>query len=186
MPGLIGLNNIKNTDFVNVIVQSLVRVPPLRDFFLIEKNYEHLSSMLVREFGALVRKIWSPHNFKGQVSPHELLQAAMHDSGNRFKIGVQSDPMDFLAWLLNALHTALGGTKKPGSSIIHTTFQGERNETEPQSTHLPEDFDVRDHARPPSSLKGIQPQRRRLRGRRLPGRLCAELLSARAWQGACA
>jgi len=32
--------------------------------------------------------------------------------------------MDFLAWLLNALHTALGGTKKPGSSIIHKAFQG--------------------------------------------------------------
>ena len=28
MPGLIGLNNIKNTDYVNVVVQSLSRVPP--------------------------------------------------------------------------------------------------------------------------------------------------------------
>ena len=125
MPGLIGLNNIKNTDFVNVILQALARVPPLRDFFLIEQNYaNYISSALVREFGALVRKIWSPFNFKGQVSPHEFLQAAMHDSGNRFKIGVQSDPMDFLAWLLNALHLALGGSKRPGSSIIHNTFQG--------------------------------------------------------------
>ena len=32
--------------------------------------------------------------------------------------------MDFLAWLLNALHTALGGTRKPGSSIIHRALQG--------------------------------------------------------------
>ena len=48
----------------------------------------------------------------------------MHASGSRYRIGVQSDPMDFLAWLLNALHTALGGTKAAGSSIIHTTFQG--------------------------------------------------------------
>ena len=124
MPGLIGLNNIKNTDYVNVVVQSLARVPPLRDFFLLPKNYAHCSSALVNEFGALVRKIWSPHNFKGQVSPHELLQAIMHASGNRFKIGTQTDPMDFLAWLLNSLHAALGGTRKPGSSIIHRTFQG--------------------------------------------------------------
>ena len=28
MPGLIGLNNIKDTDYVNVVVQSLSRVPP--------------------------------------------------------------------------------------------------------------------------------------------------------------
>jgi len=48
----------------------------------------------------------------------------MHASGNRFRIGTQADPMDFLAWLLNALHTALGGTKKSGSSIIHRALQG--------------------------------------------------------------
>ena len=90
MPGLIGLNNIKNTDFVNVVVQSLARVPPLRDYFLLPENYAHTSSVLVMEFGALIRKIWSPHNFKGQVSPHELLQAAMSASGNRFKIGQQA------------------------------------------------------------------------------------------------
>ena len=124
MPGLIGLNNIKNTDFVNVVVQSISRIPPIRDFFLHPANYAHVKSPLVAEFGALVRKVWSPYNFKGQVSPHELLQAVMHESRNKFKIGVQTDPMDFLAWLLNALHTALGGTRKPGSSIIHEALQG--------------------------------------------------------------
>ena len=35
MPGLIGLNNIKNTDYVNVVVQLLARIPPIRDFFLL-------------------------------------------------------------------------------------------------------------------------------------------------------
>jgi U4/U6.U5 tri-snRNP-associated protein 2 len=124
MPGLIGLNNIKHTDYVNVIVQALARVPPLRDFFLLPENYAHCRSPLVTEFGALVRKVWSPYNFKGHVSPHELLQAIMHASANRFKIGTQADPMDFLAWLLNTLHTALGGTRKPGSSVIHKALQG--------------------------------------------------------------
>ena len=28
-------------------------------------------------------------------------------------------------WLLNALHAGLGGTRKPGSSIIHKAFQGQ-------------------------------------------------------------
>jgi U4/U6.U5 tri-snRNP-associated protein 2 len=125
MPGLIGLNNIKNTDYVNVVVQSLSRVPPVRDFFLLPENYAHVKSQLVQEFGALLRKMWSPYNFKGQVSPHELLQAVAHESDNRFKIGTQTDPMDFLAWLLNALHSGLGGTRKPGSSIIHKAFQGQ-------------------------------------------------------------
>ena len=124
MPGLIGLNNIRSTDYVNVVIQSLARIPPIRDFFLLPSNYAQAKSALVHEFGALVRKMWSPYNFKGQVSPHELLQAVMHASGGRFKIGARADPMDFLAWLLNTLHTALGGTRKPGSSVIHRALQG--------------------------------------------------------------
>ena len=65
MPGLIGLNNIRHTDYVNVVLQALARVPPLRDFFLLPENYAHIKSPLVLEFGALMRKMWSPHNFKG-------------------------------------------------------------------------------------------------------------------------
>ena len=49
MPGLIGLNNIKNTDYVNVVVQSLARVPPIRDFFLLPDNYANVRSPLVHE-----------------------------------------------------------------------------------------------------------------------------------------
>ena len=56
---------------------------------------------------------------------HELLQAVAHESDNRYKLGTQTDPMDFLGWLLNALHAGLGGTRKPGSSIIHKAFQGQ-------------------------------------------------------------
>ena len=36
---MVGLNNIKSTDWLNVCVQALVRVPSLRNFFLVEKNY---------------------------------------------------------------------------------------------------------------------------------------------------
>jgi U4/U6.U5 tri-snRNP-associated protein 2 len=32
--------------------------------------------------------------------------------------------MEFLTWLLNALHTDLGGTRKRGSSIVHRALQG--------------------------------------------------------------
>lgn len=31
-------------------------------------------SLLVRRFGELVRKVWNPRAFKGQVSPHEFMQ----------------------------------------------------------------------------------------------------------------
>ncbi|PIN21321.1 Spindle pole body protein - Sad1p [Handroanthus impetiginosus] len=124
LPGMVGLNNIKETDFVNVTIQSLMRVTPLRNFFLIPENYVHCKSQLVQRFGELTRKIWHPRNFKGQVSPHEFLQAVMKASKKRFRIGAQSDPVEFMSWLLNTLHADLKSSKK-GSSIIHQCFQGE-------------------------------------------------------------
>ncbi|XP_038691230.1 U4/U6.U5 tri-snRNP-associated protein 2-like [Tripterygium wilfordii] len=124
LPGMVGLNNIKNTDFVNVTIQSLMRVTPLRNFFLIPENYQHCKSPLVQRFGELTRKIWHARNFKGQVSPHEFLQAVMKASKKRFRIGVQSDPVEFISWLLNTLHVDLR-TSKRKTSIINQCFQGE-------------------------------------------------------------
>lgn len=63
----VGINNIKENDFVNVTIQSLMRVTPLRDFFLIPENYKTCKSPLVQRFGELTRKIWHLKNFKGQV-----------------------------------------------------------------------------------------------------------------------
>ncbi|KAL6146763.1 hypothetical protein ACLB2K_057440 [Fragaria x ananassa] len=117
LAGMVGLNNIKQSDFVNVTVQSLMRVSPLRNFFLIPKNYEHCKSPLVHRFGELTRKIWHARNFKGQVSPHEFLQAVMKASKNRFRIGAPSDPAEFMLWLLNTLHSDLKTEKN--TSIIH-------------------------------------------------------------------
>ncbi|CAO2823598.1 unnamed protein product [Amaranthus hypochondriacus] len=123
LPGLVGLNNIKETDFVNVTIQALMRVTPLRNFFLIPENYKHCKSPLVQRFGELTRKIWHARNFKGQVSPHEFLQAVMKVSKKRFRIGAQSDPVEFLSWLLNTLHANLKSSKK-NTSIIYQCFQG--------------------------------------------------------------
>ncbi|XP_065854805.1 uncharacterized protein [Euphorbia lathyris] len=124
LPGMVGLNNIKETDFVNVTIQSLMRVTSLRNFFLIPENYQHCKSPLVHRFGELTRKIWHARNFKGQVSPHEFLQAVMKVSKKRFRIGQQSDPLEFMAWLLNTLHAELKTSKK-NTSIIYECFQGE-------------------------------------------------------------
>lgn len=43
VPGYIGLNNIKLTDYLNVVVQALAHVPPLRNFFMIPDNYKHVT-----------------------------------------------------------------------------------------------------------------------------------------------
>ncbi|KTG44745.1 hypothetical protein cypCar_00022821, partial [Cyprinus carpio] len=79
--------------------------------------------LLVQRFGELMRKLWNPRNFKAHVSPHEMLQAVVLCSKKTFQITKQGDAVDFLSWFLNALHGALGGTKKK-SSILTKVFQG--------------------------------------------------------------
>ncbi|PWA70244.1 U4/U6.U5 tri-snRNP-associated protein 2 [Artemisia annua] len=126
--GIMGLNNLKGTDLVNVVIQSLMRVTPLRNFFLIHENYKDCKSLLVQSFGELTRKIWrNARKFKGQVSPREFMQVVTDASNNRFCIGVQSDPADFMSWFLKTLHTELISCSKAKttSSIIHECFQGE-------------------------------------------------------------
>ncbi|KAI9306643.1 hypothetical protein BJ944DRAFT_159532 [Cunninghamella echinulata] len=125
IPGFVGLNNIKANDYVNVVIQALVHIPSFRDFFILEEFEKQARSQLVIRFGTLVRKMWNPKAYKGQVSPHELLQEISNSSGKRFKLTQQGNCIDFLSWFLNKLHHDLGGTKKPNSSIVYKTFQGE-------------------------------------------------------------
>ncbi|KAL3957551.1 hypothetical protein ACCO45_008129 [Purpureocillium lilacinum] len=105
-PGFVGMNNIKENDYLNVV-----------DF--------SSKTELVRRCSILFRKIWNPRAFKAHVSPHELLQEISLRSNKRFTLTAQSDPVDFLSWFLNNLHLGLGGSKtKPGSSMVQRTFQG--------------------------------------------------------------
>ncbi|KAJ4306418.1 Ubiquitin carboxyl-terminal hydrolase 10 [Collariella sp. IMI 366227] len=122
-PGFVGMNNIKENDYLNVIVQALSHVAPLRNYFLLE-NFTS-SPELVKRTAILFRKIWNPRAFKSHVSPHELLQEISLRSNKRFTLTTQSDPVDFLSWFLNNLHLNLGGSKtKPHSSPIQHIFQG--------------------------------------------------------------
>ncbi|BFZ17968.1 hypothetical protein BsWGS_21007 [Bradybaena similaris] len=131
LPGIVGLNNIKANDYCNVVLQSLSHVAPLRNYFLKEENYKKIKRppgdiqfLLVQRFGELIRKLWNPCNFKAHVSPHEMLQAVVLCSKKKFQITEQGDTIDFLSWFLNAMHSALNGTRKLSSSIINKTFRG--------------------------------------------------------------
>lgn len=81
-------------------------------------------SPLVRAFGDLVRNMWSDRRFKSTVDPHAFVQAVSDASDKRYRVGRQAEAGEFLAWLMHQLHVGLGGTRKPGSSVIHDIFQG--------------------------------------------------------------
>ena len=77
IPGAMGMNVIGNGDYVNVVVQALSHVVPIRNFFLVPKNYAYSSNPLVHAFGILIRKLWSRWRFKCNVSPHEVLLSVL-------------------------------------------------------------------------------------------------------------
>lgn len=119
LPGYIGLNNIKRNDYMNVIIHSLLHVPPLRDHLLLS-DFSGKHPELLRRFATISKKIWNPRLFKSQVSPHEFLQEVGRASGGKFRMESQGDPVEFLGWLLNHLHKDMGGTKKKNSSIPYS------------------------------------------------------------------
>jgi U4/U6.U5 tri-snRNP-associated protein 2 len=115
LPGYVGLNNIKKNDHMNVVIHTLLHIPPLRDNLLLS-NYHGKEPELLKRFATLAKKIWNPQLFKSQVSPHEFLQEVNRASAGKFSLEQQGDPVEFLGWLLNRLHKDLGGTKKKNSS----------------------------------------------------------------------
>ena len=149
--GLMGLNNIQRNDWLNVVVQALFRVHPLRNHLLLAPSSPSSSSsssvrsssspsVLLPYFRELVCKMANPRAFRGHVSPHELIQAVTTASDRQFRLGVQSDPLHFLSFFLNRLHLEMGGEvgggkgkgRKRGQqqshaaqSIISRCFQGE-------------------------------------------------------------
>lgn len=123
-PGFVGMNNIKANDYLNVVVQTLSHVAPLRNFLLLHPFAQNAPQLPVR-LSTLVRKIWNPKAFKSHVSPHELLQEIALRSSKKFTLTQQSDPVEFLSWFLHNLHLTLGGSKtKPLSSVVQRAFQG--------------------------------------------------------------
>mmetsp|Transcript_5509 Transcript_5509/g.5938 ORF Transcript_5509/g.5938 Transcript_5509/m.5938 type:complete len:503 (+) Transcript_5509:36-1544(+) len=131
IPGCLGLNNIKCTDYVNVVIQSLCRVKDLKDYLVLMKDKRLESDdvtssfLLTKRLADLFKKIWNPKNFKGHVSPHELLQAISLRSDKIFKIDTQSDPQKFLAWFLAELNKEMVKFVKRDDTIITSCFKGE-------------------------------------------------------------
>mmetsp|Transcript_75380 Transcript_75380/g.157081 ORF Transcript_75380/g.157081 Transcript_75380/m.157081 type:complete len:511 (+) Transcript_75380:130-1662(+) len=123
IPGCIGLNNICNSDYENVIVQVLCQVIPLRNFLLsYQAPKEKKKDPVLGSLSELVRKMYNPRNFKGLVSPHEFYQSIGKATGKKF-YSKQQDPVAFFSWLMNYLHKKTKG--KEGNSLIHDVFQGE-------------------------------------------------------------
>ena len=126
LAGAVGLNNLKHTAYANATLQAFARVKPLRLFFLnrveASDRLAKRAGALALRFGELTRKMWNPRAFKGQVSPHEFMRAVVASSSGAFKVDAPADPVDFMQWLMHALHRE---TKRGGGSVVDDCFAGE-------------------------------------------------------------
>ncbi|SBT82334.1 U4/U6.U5 tri-snRNP-associated protein 2, putative [Plasmodium ovale] len=111
-PGCVGLNNLKHTDYCNVIIQLLCCIIPIRNVLLLFENKQNIAKNLIIVLSELIKKIYNPKNFKGVVSPHEFLQAVGIESKKSFKIGTKNDPLDFFLWIISKIHKHSEKTSK--------------------------------------------------------------------------
>lgn len=134
IPGCIGLNNIGNTDFFNVVIHAICSVIPLRNkLLLLDIDKVQPPDAVLTTLVGLIRKIYNKKNFKGIVSPHEFLQVSYCKllcvmiqavgvaSNGTYKIGTQSDPVALLTWLMNRIHIRLRNKKSWGKYRILET-----------------------------------------------------------------
>ncbi|KAI9183362.1 hypothetical protein H9P43_004279 [Blastocladiella emersonii ATCC 22665] len=132
--GLRGLKNMGATCYLNVVLQSLIHNPYIRDYFLRDMHSAPAcgaETCIACEFDGIVS-----HVFSGDTVPHvpHTFLRALWTARREIAASGQHDSHECFISVMNALHTALAGEDKPGRGgasanracpcPIHSTFGG--------------------------------------------------------------
>ena len=135
--GLIGLQNLGNTCFMNSALQCMSNTVELQQYFVSGVYKQELNSdnplgmggALAEAFGNLLEKIWGP-NAHGAVVPREFKYAVSRFAPQFAGYG-QQDTQELLAFLLDGLHEDLNRIlKKPYTEAPDWEGGGEKEMVE--------------------------------------------------------
>ena len=99
LPGTLGLNNLKCTDYINVVFQALLTISEVRDQLLLTPPS---ADGLTKALGQLFRRMVNPKSFRSHVAPFEAVKT-IEKLSKSFKMTQQSDPLALWMWVVNTL-----------------------------------------------------------------------------------
>jgi len=143
-PGLVGLNNLGNTCFMNSALQCLSNTVPLVQFLLSDRFKEDINEtnplgtggQLTEEFSKLLKDIWTGNS--NMVAPREF-KYKLERFAPQFQGYNQHDSQELLAFLLDGLHEDLNRIKKkpyvatieaegrPDTEVAEESWKGHRS-----------------------------------------------------------
>ncbi|XP_075166513.1 ubiquitin specific protease 20/33 [Haematobia irritans] len=142
--GLVGLQNIANTCYMNSALQALSNVVPMTHYFLncgdlMDQTLEQGASLqrckagLAKSYQRLMRDMWRRRDGKPFLAPRSILYGirSVHPMFRGFQ---QHDTQEFLRCFMDQLHEEL-------KESSHTTFENTKRSF-PTSQESPEEDDI--------------------------------------------
>ena len=136
--GVVGLENLGNTCFMNSALQCLSNTPPLRSFFITDEYAKTLNrgayktgGKLAEEFAALLKTMWDGSAMR--VAPRTL-KLLVGKLAEQFEGYGQQDAMEFLEYLVDGLREDCNEITGPKPYIPNAEADGyTENELEGQA-----------------------------------------------------